>query len=139
MFHKNNLSSIFERRMISMMEERDERNESRSLLIFLAGGLIGAGISLIYAPLSGEKTRQYLRIQTKKAKRKARHLTESTRENIDCLISEIKETTDKVIEEGMELTKEKKAEILAAIEAGKKAMEEERRKIERHQTDRSKK
>lgn len=139
MFHKNNLSSIFERRMIPMMEERDERNESRSLLIFLAGGLIGAGISLIYAPLSGEKTRQYLRIQTKKAKRKARHLTESTRENIDCLISEIKETTDKVIEEGMELTKEKKAEILAAIEAGKKAMEEERRKIERHQTDRSKK
>ncbi|MCK5421768.1 MAG: YtxH domain-containing protein [Deltaproteobacteria bacterium] len=122
-----------------MMEERDERNESRSLLIFLAGGLIGAGISLIYAPLSGEKTRQYLRIQTKKAKRKARHLTESTRENIDCLISEIKETTDKVIEEGMELTKEKKAEILAAIEAGKKAMEEERSKIERHQTDRSKK
>ncbi len=139
MFHKNNLSSIFERRMISMMEERDERNESRSLLIFLAGGLIGAGISLIYAPLSGEKTRQYLRIQTKKAKRKARHLTESTRENIDHLISEIKETTDKVIEEGMELTKEKKAEILAAIEAGKKAMEEERSKIERHQTDRSKK
>jgi gas vesicle protein len=138
-FHKNNLSSIFERRMISMMEERDERNESRSLLIFLAGGLIGAGISLIYAPLSGEKTRQYLRIQTKKAKRKARHLTESTRENIDHLISEIKETTDKVIEEGMELTKEKKAEILAAIEAGKKAMEEERSKIERHQTDRSKK
>ncbi|MBW2221818.1 MAG: YtxH domain-containing protein [Deltaproteobacteria bacterium] len=106
-----------------MMEERDERNESRSLLIFLAGGLIGAGISLVYAPLSG----------------KARHLTESTRENIDHLISEIKETTDKVIEEGMELTKEKKAEILAAIEAGKKAMEEERSKIERHQTDRSKK
>ena len=135
MLHKNNVSSIFERRMISMMEERDERNESRSLLIFLAGGLIGAGISLVYAPLSGEKTRQYLRIQTKKAKRKARHLTESTRENIDHLISEIKETTDKVIEEGMELTKEKKAEILAAIEAGKKAMEEERRKIEKHQTD----
>ena len=118
-----------------MMEERDERNESRSLLIFLAGGLIGAGISLVYAPLSGEKTRQYLRIQTKKAKRKARHLTESTRENIDCLINEIKETTDKVIAEGMELTKEKKAEILAAIEAGKKAMEEEIRKIERHQAD----
>lgn len=118
-----------------MMDERDERNGSRSLLIFLAGGLIGAGLSLIYAPLSGEKTRQYLRIQTKKAKRKARHLTESTRENIDCLINEIKETTDRIIEEGMELTKEKKAEILAAIEAGKKAMEEERKKIERHQTE----
>ena len=113
----------------------DERNGSRSLFIFLAGGLIGAGISLLYAPLSGDKTRQYLRIQTKKAKRKARHLTESTRENIDYLIDEIKEITDKVIEEGIELTKEKKAEILAAIEAGKKAMEEEKKRIERHQID----
>jgi len=121
--------------MILMIEERDERNGSRSLLVFLAGSLIGAGISLLYAPLSGEKTRQYLRIQTKRAKRKARHLTENVREDIDNLIDEIKETTDRVIEEGIELTKEKKAEILAAIEAGKKAMEEEKKRIERQKTD----
>jgi len=113
----------------------EERDGSRSLLIFLAGGLIGAGVSMLYTPLSGEKTRQYLRIQTKKAKRKARHLTESVKENVDHLIEEIKETTDRVIEEGIELTKEKKAELLAAIEAGKKAMEEERKKIEKHHTE----
>ncbi|KPJ58874.1 MAG: hypothetical protein AMJ42_02495 [Deltaproteobacteria bacterium DG_8] len=118
-----------------MMEEGYERDGSRSLLIFLAGGLIGAGISLLYAPLSGEKTRQYLRIQTKKAKRKARHLSESIKENVDYLIEEIKEITDKVIEEGIELTKEKKAELLAAIEAGKKAMEEEKKRIEKHKTE----
>jgi gas vesicle protein len=43
-----------------MIDERDEREGARSLLVFLAGGLIGAGISLLYAPLSGEKTRQYV-------------------------------------------------------------------------------
>jgi hypothetical protein len=48
------------------------------------------------------------------------------------MIEEIKETTDKVIEEGIELTKEKKAELLAAIEAGKKAMEEEKKRLEKH-------
>jgi gas vesicle protein len=112
----------------------EERDSSRSFFVFLAGGLIGAGISLLYAPLSGEKTRQYLRIQTKKAKKKARHLSESTRENVDHLIDDIKETTDKIIEEGIELTKDKKAEILAAIDAGKKAMEEERKKIEKQHT-----
>jgi gas vesicle protein len=120
--------------MIYMMEERHERDGSRSLLIFLAGGLIGAVISILYAPLSGEKSRQYLRIQTEKAKRKARHLTESIRENVDRLIYEIKKLTDKIIEESIELTKEKKEELLAAIEAGKKAMEEEKKKIEKHQT-----
>jgi gas vesicle protein len=115
-----------------MVEERDG---SRSLFIFLAGGLIGAGLSMLYTPLSGEKTRQYLRIQTKKAKKRARHLTESIREDVDHLIEEIKETTDRVIEEGIELTKEKKAELLAAIEAGKKAMEEEKKRIEKHRTE----
>ena len=47
-----------------MIDERDEREGTNSLFIFLAGGLIGAGVALLYAPLSGEKTRQYLRIQT---------------------------------------------------------------------------
>ena len=112
----------------------EERDGSRSLLIFLAGGLIGAGLSILYTPMTGEKTRQYIRIQTKKAKKKARHLSESFRENVDDLIREIKEITDKVIEEGIELTKEKKAELLAAIEAGKKAMEEEKKRIEKHHT-----
>ena len=46
----------------------EERNGSRSLLIFIAGGLIGAGLSMLYTPMTGEKTRQYLRIQTKKAR-----------------------------------------------------------------------
>ena len=95
-----------------MMDEREEREGSRSLFVFIAGGLIGAGISLLYAPLSGEKTRQYLRIQTKKAKKRARHATEAAKENIENLIEEIKETTDKIVEEGIELTKEKKAELL---------------------------
>ena len=108
----------------------DERERTSSLFVFLAGGLIGAGISLLYAPLNGEKTRHYLRVQTKKAKKRARHVTENARVNIECLIDEIRETTDRVIEEGIELTKDKKAELLAAIEAGKKAMEEERKRIE---------
>ena len=77
---------------------------------------------------------QILPICRPKAKKKARHLSESTRENVDHLIDDIKETTDKIIEEGLELTKEKKAEILAAIDAGKKAMEEERKKIEKQHT-----
>jgi len=63
------------------------------------------------------------------SKKRARHVTESARENIEYLIDEIRETTDRVIEEGIELTKDKKAELLAAIEAGKKAMEEETKDI----------
>ena len=92
-------------------------------------------MALLYAPLSGEKTRQYLRIQTERARRSARHLTESVKENVNEIAEELRETIDKIVEEGVELTKEKKAELLAAVEAGKKAMEAERRRLDSLSTE----
>jgi hypothetical protein len=74
-------------------------------------------------------------MQTERARSRARYLTESVRENVSEIVEEVKGTIDKMIEEGVELTKGKKAELLAAIEAGKKAIEEERKRIEKHQTE----
>ena len=113
-----------------MMEERERRGGSRSLLILLAGGLVGAGIALLYAPLSGEETRHYLRIQRERARNRARDLTESVKENVSEIIEEVKGTIDKMIEEGVELTREKKIELFAAIEAVRKAMEAERKRLD---------
>jgi gas vesicle protein len=113
-----------------MMGEREERRGSGSLLMLLAGGLVGAGIALLYAPLSGEETRRYLRMQKERARSRAQNLTENVKESVSEVVDEVKGTIDKLIEEGVELTKEKKAELLAAIEAGKKAMDKERKKLE---------
>jgi gas vesicle protein len=115
--------------MIIMMGEREERRGSGSLLILLAGGLVGAGIALLYAPLSGEETRRYLRMQKERARSRTQNLTENVKENVSEVVDEVKGTIDKMIEEGVELTKGKKAELLAAIEAGKKAMEAERKRL----------
>ena len=117
------------------MDGKYEKNESRSVLIFLAGSLIGAGIAMLYAPMSGEETRQYLTLQTERGKRKALNLTGDFKERLSYLISEIRGAADKVIDEGLQLTKEKKAELLAAIEAGKKAMEEEKKRLEQLRTE----
>ena len=112
------------------MDGNYERNGSKSFLIFLAGGLIGAGIAMLYAPLSGEEARKYLMLQTERGKIKALNVTEDLKERVGYLINEIRATADSVIAEGVKLTKEKKAELLAAIEAGKKAMEEEKKRLE---------
>jgi gas vesicle protein len=112
------------------MNGKYERNGSGPLLIFLAGGLIGAGVAMLYAPLNGEATRKYIMLQTERGKRKALNVTEDLKARIGCLINEIKGTADNVIEDGLKLTKEKKTELLAAVEAGKKAMEEEKKRLE---------
>jgi gas vesicle protein len=113
-----------------MMNGDYERSGSKSLLIFLAGGLIGAGIAMLYAPMTGEETRQYLIIQSERGKRKTLDLTGDFKERISHLTSELREAADNIIDGGLQLTREKKAEILTAIEAGRKAMEEEKERIE---------
>ena len=85
---------------------------------------------MLYAPLSGEETRKYLMLQTERGKIKALNVTEDLKERIAYLIKEIRGTADSVIEEGLKLTKEKKTELLAAIEAGKKAMDEVKQRLE---------
>ncbi len=69
-------------------------------------------------------------MRTERARRRAYDITGRVKESIEQLIEDVKETTDEIIEEGVELTKEKKAELLAAIDAGKKTIEEEKKKLE---------
>lgn len=113
-----------------MSEENIPRGISRSLFWLLVGTFFGAGISILYAPSSGDRTRHYLKLQTERARRKARQVNEGIKENIENLVHEIREIRETIISEGIELTKEKKAELVAAIEAGKKTMEEEKKRLE---------
>jgi len=76
------------------------------LAAFALGAAIGAGIALLYAPQSGKETRDMLA-------QKAR---------------ELKDKADSTLEDAKGYIREKKAEIEAAVEAGKTAMREERSK-----------
>ena len=113
-----------------MSEANIPRGISLSLFWLVVGTFCGAGISLLYAPASGDKTRLYLKLQTERARRKARQMNEGIKENIECLVDEIRGLRESIISEGIEITREKKAELVAAIEAGKKTMEEEKKRLE---------
>ena len=112
-----------------MVRENERRDSSSTILLFVAGGLIGAGIALLYTPLTGTETRKYIRIKKDRANCKVTKMIENFRENVHHLLEETKGTIDKAIVEGTELTKEKKGELLSAVESGKKAMEEARKRI----------
>jgi gas vesicle protein len=73
---------------------------------FAVGALVGAGIALLYAPQSGKETRKLIADKGRELKGRAQDTLEDAKDYI----------------EG------KKAEIAAAVEAGKEAMREERAK-----------
>jgi gas vesicle protein len=74
------------------------------LTAFAVGALVGAGLALLYAPHSGQETRELL-----------------ARRAID-----LKDKAAKAVEEARDTVLEKKAELAAAVEAGKEAVREQR-------------
>lgn len=75
---------------------------------FLAGGLIGAGLALLYAPVSGEEARKKIGALAGDAKKKA-----------EGMVGEMKGRVESFINEETSVVK-------AAYEAGREAMEKER-------------
>ena len=74
---------------------------------FAVGALVGAGIALLYAPQSGRETRDLLAQKTRDLKDKAAEALDGAKE----------------------MVRGKKDQILAAVEAGKDAMENEGGKL----------
>jgi len=101
----------------------------KSFLSFLAGGLIGAGVALLYAPQSGERTREEIREKAERTIIKAQRMEDGIKDTLNHMIGDIKVKVSQLIEEGKDIAEDKKQELIAAIDAGKKALEEEKDKL----------
>jgi gas vesicle protein len=84
---------------------------------FLAGLAIGSLIGIVFAPKSGEGTRDYL---SKKVKEGSKHARKKTRE--------LRERADDLVERGKELVNQKKEQIAAESDEASKADLPERAK-----------
>lgn len=92
-------------------------NTMGMMFAFLVGGLIGAGLALLYAPASGEETRKRLREQ-------AAHKGDELKQGYAAVIDTVEEGVGKV----KEIIEDRKGEVLAAYQTGKEAYHRERAK-----------
>jgi gas vesicle protein len=89
-----------------MSDNNESTRVGGYLAAFAIGALIGTGVALLYAPRSGKETRELL---AKKGR-------------------ELKGKAAEALDDAKDFVESKKAEIAAAVEAGKVAMREERAK-----------
>lgn len=108
----------------------DHHGRGDNLIFFLIGSLIGAGIALLYAPKSGKETREDIRRFATTSAETVRAEKEAIQQRISDLMHQISSKTEELIRGGVQLADDKKREILAAIQAAKRAYDEERRKLE---------
>jgi len=94
-------------------------NTGSKISYFLVGLGLGALLGILFAPKSGEETRRYLAERAEEGKEFARRKAK-----------ELRERAEEVIERGKDVVERQKAQISAAVEAGKEAYQREKAKAQ---------
>lgn len=96
------------------------KNGNKNTLLALAiGAFAGAGIALLFAPQSGEKTRQDVRRLGKKALDKTQSLRVKLCSSIDNMAEEIWEKVQEDLDQGRKWTEKSFAELQRVLNSGR--------------------
>jgi len=111
---------------MTTIEDDDDRdsNASSVILAFLLGGLTGAAVALLYAPRSGQETRDLLSERMRETADRGRELKEQAVGRGRALVNDA--TT--LLERQKQELESRKERFSAAVEAGRQAYREEKQK-----------
>ena len=101
------------------METGNANSKLNGTLLFAAGGVIGAGLALLFAPQSGRKTRRDIVHLGKMAKKKSEQIQLQLHHAIDNLVDDISEKMQEGVDRGREWTESTTQGILHALNSGK--------------------
>lgn len=105
----------------------DDRNKwGDRAVYFLLGGMIGATVALLFAPRSGEETRELIANRVKDGKDALQEKFKSTCESISRTTEKFGASARDALDRGKEVVANEKEVLSAAIEAGKQAYREEK-------------
>jgi len=101
-------------------------------LMLLAGGIIGAGVALLYAPQSGERTRKEIGRYAKKARRKGEEALEAVEdftEQVGEMAEAVGDRASEILDRGKDMAYSAKKSLLRAIEDGEARLMKERARL----------
>jgi gas vesicle protein len=113
-----------------------ERNDSKmtaAALLLVAGGIIGAGLALLMAPQSGERTRRDIRRFARRAKSRADEAVDDLSVSIHDLLEQIGDKTGELLEQGKDVAGDARKDLILLIEEGASKLEKFRTRLSRMQ------
>lgn len=114
------------------MHQREEENYlTTSILSFLVGSAIGAGLALLFAPQSGEYTRREMREKAERTIIRMRRMEDELMHALGDLMHSTKRKAHQLMDDGKERAELKRQEFLEVIAAGTKALEDARDKLKK--------
>lgn len=101
----------------------------RTYGMFLAGGMIGAGIALLLAPQSGKRTRRDIRHLGEKVVKKSEVIGMELRHSLDRLADNVSEKWHDGLELSRDLSKKTGREVRRAMQSGKAFLQDGAQRI----------
>jgi len=98
-------------------------------LLVLAGMVLGAGVALLFAPQSGDRTREDVVRFARKARRRVEGAAGEFAESVSGMVDDIEKRSEELLGHGKELAKESKGAILDAIDEGQKRLARQRERL----------
>jgi len=112
------------------MEDRDKKIAAAALLI-VAGGVIGTGLALLFAPQSGSRTRKDILRYSKKIGNRADEAVDDLAVNVSSLVDAISGKTDDLLEKGKDVAGGARKDLIRLIEEGASKLEKLRTMLRR--------
>jgi len=109
----------------------EEKKMSTAALLLITGGIIGAVAALLYAPQSGEKTRETLNYYSRKLKKRSNETVDDLKENLTDMVNNFSTKTEEVLDKGKEIAGSSRNELIRLIEEGASQLEKFRTKLSR--------
>lgn len=110
------------------MTDRDN-GATVGALMLVAGGVIGAGMALLFAPQSGRRTRRQISRCSRKVRNQTEELARDAAHAVTEVVEELGEKTSDLIEGGGEVAEDWRQHLLHSIEQGQKNLERQRQKL----------
>lgn len=105
--------------------------QSGTLSSFFVGIAVGAGLALLFAPQSGERTRRDLQRRARRAQRAAQRVATGVTDTVVDTFQDARRRVEERIDDARQAIEVKKEQVQRAMEAGRAAAQQAREDLER--------
>jgi gas vesicle protein len=107
----------------------DNNRLTASALMLIAGGILGAGLALLFAPQSGKRTRRDIARLARKTKNRAEDIVDDFIDTVSGMAEVVGDKAAEILDQGKDIAHEAKKDLLRAIEDGQEKLEKQKARL----------